>query len=277
MAKDESDDVVDLLRNLLTDKKKKKVTSKKPIEDKHSIEVSLWAERIPIGLGLCPWAIRARNHGNLRCKSSTARKVSDIEMQLRVEALELCREDIPPMTTTLLVCPYVIAFEQFVAFDDFVKRMEKRLMQLELDLEVTLVSFHPKFLRWHGLPPGIKIGSEVRSFRAAAGIFQKSPDRFPAIVVETTNPAFGLRKIKVRFREDGAEQYVPVDWLTTDDEMRGLPLPDNAMHRAPYPTIHLIRDKDLGSLSARDVSRVKRMNSLRILQLGWDGLAALKT
>ena len=49
----------------------------------------------------------------------------------------------------------------------------------------------------------------------------------------------------------------------------GPPLPDNAMHRSPYPTIHLIRNEDLGKLQARDVSRVKRKNAQRMMELEW--------
>ena len=44
------------------------------------------------------------------------------------------------------------------------------------------------------------------------------------------------------------------------------------MHRAPYPTIHLIRNEDLERLRARDVSRVKRNNARRMMELGWEGV-----
>jgi hypothetical protein len=51
-----------------------------------------------------------------------------------------------------------------------------------------------------------------------------------------------------------------------------LPLPDNVMHRSPYPTIHIIVNRDLASLCIRDISRVKRMNAQRMAKLGWDGV-----
>jgi hypothetical protein len=45
--------------------------------------------------------------------------------------------------------------------------------------------------------------------------------------------------------------------INHDDDVRlGPPLPDNAMHRAPYPTVHLIRNEDLGKMCIRDVSCV---------------------
>jgi hypothetical protein len=172
-------------------------------------------------------------------------------------------------------------------------------------VQVTLVPFHPNFLRWRGLPKGIHIGSVVQSYKPAFGGcgFQKSPHPCPATVIETKNPVFGLRKIRVRFhidpRNDNSneqddrsnrqqqrlEHYVPVDWLVLDRPGAGSgdgnvghnvgdPLPDNAMHRAPYPTVHLIRNEDLGTLRARDVSRVKRKNAQKMLKLGWEGIQA---
>lgn len=92
----------------------------------------------------------------------------------------------------------------------------------------------------------------------------------------------------MRFRDDDApeggpdnddrrrrrrEQYVPTDWIDVPEgEEEGEPLPDNAMHRAPYPTVHVIANADLASLRARDVSRVKRINARRMAELGWEGL-----
>ena len=82
---------------------------------------------------------------------------------------------------------------------------------------------------------------------------------------------------RVRFRNavEGRpdEQYVPIDWFVVDDGApRGRPLPDNAMHRAPFPTIHLIRNRDLATLRMCDVSRVKRKNAVRLMKLGWEGV-----
>ena len=106
--------------------------------------------------------------------------------------------------------------------------------------------------------------------------FEKSQGVHLAKIIETGGSNFGKRKVKVEFEEDGREQYVPIDWLMSDADGTMLPegelLPDNAMHRAPYPTIHLIRNVDLASLCARDVSRVKRKNAQLMERLGWDGI-----
>lgn len=66
------------------------------------------------------------------------------------------------------------------------------------------------------------------------------------------------------------EQCVPVDWVVLEgdnDEEHRLsrpPLPDNAMHRAPYPVVHILRTVDLEGLSVHDISRLKRRNAKRM-------------
>jgi hypothetical protein len=188
----------------------------------------------------------------------------------------------PPLTSTMVVCPHVTAWnDDFAVFDDFVKNFA---LLKEEDLPVTLVSFHPQFLRWRGLSAEIQVGSIVQSHVNTAGILgKKSTDAFPATVLETSNPVFGQRKIKVRFHDfddliKKKEQYIPVDWLVASRGgggdtgiSLGPPLPDNAMHRAPYPTVHLIRNEDL-VIPCRDVSRVKRKNAQRMMKLGWKGV-----
>ena len=263
-------------------------------------QVQAWTRAIPIGLGLCPWAMKAQRQNLLYYRTCTATTPSEVASLIRSEAETLCGTDnnnsssmIEPWSTTLIVCPNVAAWNDFEVFDDFVQSQTRELAQQQQqqqqeEIPVTLVPFHPNFLKWRGLPRGVHIGSVVQSYKGFAGGFQKSPHRFPATVLETNNPVFGLRKIKVRFHshvdDNGGdpcrkEQYVPMDWLVlTDDNdgdldnYLGDSLPDNAMHRAPYPTVHLIRNEDLGRLRARDVSRVKRKNAQTMMNLGWEGV-----
>ena len=125
------------------------------------------------------------------------------------------------------------------------------------------------------LPNGVVVGSRVHCHRGMCG-FEKSRGSHLAQIVEIDGSNFGKRKVKVRFEYDDKDQYVPIDWLVSDADgnalARGEPLPDNGMHRAPHPTIHLIRNADLASLSARDVSRVKRKNAQLLARIGWDGV-----
>jgi len=279
-------------------------------------QVKKWTLHIPIGLGLCPWAAKSHNQGNLRYVTCRAESPQDVALcvQREIQRLVCIIHNYdgvppPPWSTTLVVCPHVKEWnESFPTFDRFVSHdIWDRFEQDDNDEknttstsdEITLVAFHPHFLRWHGLPDNITVGSVVQSYYGIIG--KKSVETAPATIVETCNKAFGMRRVKVRFHDeettnDGVacnarrqEQYVPTDWISIHsnynhegDErgnndsdfgsQRGPALPDNAMHQAPYPTIHIIKNTDLASLSIRDISRVKRKNAHHMMKLGWDGV-----
>ena len=242
-------------------------------------QVRAWSEKVPIGMGFCPWAVQSKYLAYHVCDAVRPQDVAErVQQEARYLLSDQCNTS--PLSSTLLVCPRVTAWQDnFENFDAFVK-------SLRVD-EITLVSFHPQFLRWRGLPTNISVGSRVQSHRNVGGM-QKTHETFQATLLETSTVPFGRRKVRIRFDSDGQAQYVPVDWIkpisdndendtTTGDNAvatLGTPLPDNLMHRAPFPTIHLIRDMDLASLSMRSVSRVKRKNAQRITQLGWEGMDA---
>ena len=190
-------------------------------------------------------------------------------------------------STTLLICPFVKEWVDFDSFEEFVnngcvfstsqveqqdKIQHYKNQHQQFQNKITLVPFHPKFLRWRGLPEGIGVGTVLESHWGMVG--SKSASRATATIIETENKVFGKQKIKIRFHKElegrRSEQYVHIDWILSGK--LGLPLPDNAMHRAPYPTIHLISNLDLASLSIRDISRVKRKNAQRMVKLGWSGV-----
>jgi len=251
-----------------------------------------WTERVPIGLGLCPWAGRSRRLGRLRIVVCAAAAEEDVPAFVRREARRLY--EVPAASsdwsTALVVCPHVTEWQNdFDGFDRFVQSLkddqantmegggggdDPGIPNHTLD-QLTLVAFHPNFIRWHALPNGVVVGSRVHCHRGMSG-FEKSRGSHLAQIVEIDGSNFGKRKVKVRFECDDKDQCVPIDWLVSDADgktlPRGEPLPDNEMHRAPHPTIHLIRNADLASLSARDVSRVKRKNAQLLARLGWDGV-----
>ena len=248
-----------------------------------------WVSRVPIGLHLCPWAGRSSRNGGLRVRICPSDDPAGVAGCVSGEILLLTTEDErADLDTALVVCSSVGSFNDFDAFDCFVRTGIRRHISETLLEKVTLVAFHPKFTRWHGLPDGVGVGSEVDSHYGNFG--RKSQAVARATIVETSNPAFGLRKIKVRFHQpitnstDGRpkendkprttrqEQYVPIDWLILPQ--KGEPLPDNYMYRSPFPTVHIIVNSDLAKLSMRDVSKVKRLNSKRLAEFGWEGLKA---
>lgn len=254
-------------------------------DDSHSkyvIQTRQWTERIPIGLGLCPWAGKSLRSGGLQINACNAHEAADVGPFVLEAARQLCESSSPSKewTTTLVVCPHVSGWrDDFARFDAHVQTFKDAAHSGDVrDVlnQLTLVAFHPNFTRWHALPPSIGVGSLVRCHRGMCG-FEKSKDAHLAKIIKTDGTNFGGRKVKVRFDcDDGKEQFLPIDWLVSDSDgnplAKGETLPDNAMHRAPYPTIHLIRNADLASLSARDVSRVKRKNAQLMERLGWNGI-----
>ena len=230
-------------------------------------QVQSWAVRVPIGLGLCPWAGKAHSQGRLRYVTCTGTSPADAARLVAAEAAALTGAGVADLSSSLVVCPHVAGWHEFKTFEDWVTGFEKSCEDL------TLVPFHPEFLRWRGLPDGIGVGSVVSTHWGFIG--SKSAGTAPATIIDSggMNP-FGMRKVLVRFHESlegrTPEQFVPIDWF--DHSHSGAPLPDNRMHQAPHPTIHLIRNADLATMTLCDVYRVKRLNAERMLKLGWEGM-----
>ena len=240
----------------------------------YASEVQEWTVRIPIGLGLCPWAGQSHSQGRLRYVTYEGCTPSDVAQLIVSEAERLVDAHAPPLSSALIVCPHVGAWSDFQVFYDWVDGFNEELNGESIHDNLTFVSFHPKFLRWRGLPADIKVGSVVQSCWGVGG--RKSIETAPATIVEAGNKVFGMQKVKVRFHdileERRPEQYVPIDWFDHSVGSVRPPLPDNAMHRAPHPTIHLIRNSDMASLCLRTVSRVKRKNRQLVMKLGWQGV-----
>jgi len=251
-----------------------------PLDSEYAYQVQDWTSSIPIGLRLCPWAGQSQNQGHLRYVTCQGEKPSDVARLIATEAEGLLNGiDVAPLSTVLIVCPYVRAWEDFQVFDEWVGTgitTTEELNGKNIQDDLTFVTFHPDFLRWRGLPEGVELGSIVQSHWAVAG--RKSVETSTATIIETGNKVFGMHKVRIRFHNSlgehcRQEQYVPVDWFDHSDGSSRAPLPDNAMHRAPYPVVHLIRNFDLASLDLRTVSRVKRRNAQRAMKLGWQGMS----
>ena len=252
-----------------------------PIDESHDIyssSVREWTVRVPIGMNLCPWAKLSHKDGRIKYVTCPA------EVQTPLEASEVVWREIerlldgslPLWSTTLVICPHVAEWKNdYTAFERFCKNfgqkegssgeVPKSRSQNSNDTvdAITLVPFHPTFLRWRGLPETISTGSSIRCHRGLAG-FSKSPEAHDAIVADRIPRGFGRRRVRVRF-DDEIEQCVPVDWVVLSEREQRPPLSDNLMHRAPYPTIHILRNKDLQDLSIHDISRLKRRNAKRML------------
>eukprot|EP00747_Dinoflagellata_sp_TGD_P216992 gnl/TRDRNA2_/TRDRNA2_89446_c0_seq1.p1 gnl/TRDRNA2_/TRDRNA2_89446_c0~~gnl/TRDRNA2_/TRDRNA2_89446_c0_seq1.p1 ORF type:complete len:108 (+),score=3.06 gnl/TRDRNA2_/TRDRNA2_89446_c0_seq1:2-325(+) len=103
----------------------------------------------------------------------------------------------------------------------------------------------------------------------------RSPEAVPATIIEIEPREAGARVLTVKL-PNGDIQNVPLEFCVSDI---GPPLLDNGMHRAPYPTIQLIRDADLdegeGRIQQNTAINLRNRNAQRMRDLGWDGLDKL--
>lgn len=102
-----------------------------------------WLERAVIGLNLCPFAkavhVKAQIHYAVYLPTEEAGLI-DV---LLSEANALAALDATVRDTTLLIAPNTLA--DFLDFNDFTARAERRLARAGFDGVFQLASFHPRF------------------------------------------------------------------------------------------------------------------------------------
>lgn len=102
-----------------------------------------WLERAVIGLNLCPFAkavhVKKQIHYAVHLPADEAGLVE----MLLAEAHELVARDASERDTTLLIAPNTLA--DFLDFNDFTARAERRLARAGFDGVLQLASFHPRF------------------------------------------------------------------------------------------------------------------------------------
>ncbi|CAE7319011.1 Dynlt1 [Symbiodinium natans] len=238
--------------------------------------VRTWVSQVVLHHGLCPWAQLAEQSKVVTYLTCEATTPAAVGTAVRAEAARLVSRRVP-WATSLVVCPHVVPWqEDFRVFDDWVAR-SNHLDDLE-DL-VSLVAFHPRFARWHALDPSVTEGTQVTShYEEVDG--EKSKRALPAVVECLDPKQVGVRRIGIRFIDDGVLQWVPMDWLSPSWKAAEL-LADNQMHQAPFPTVHLIRRKDLASVRcSKDgyevVASIQARNSQHLSKLRSNDLVETK-
>jgi uncharacterized protein len=102
-----------------------------------------WLERSVIGLGLCPFAENPYKAGRVRFRVSAAREAADLLDELREELQRLQAEDAAVCETSLLIHPLV--FEDFLEYNEFLSICDALLVELGLEGELQIASFHPHY------------------------------------------------------------------------------------------------------------------------------------
>ena len=106
-------------------------------------DVQRWLERAVIGLNLCPFAKAVHVKGQIHYAVYHLDDESGLLDALLFEAAQLVAHDAGVRDTTLLVAPF--ALPDFLDFNDFVGRAERRLARAGYEGELQLASFHPRF------------------------------------------------------------------------------------------------------------------------------------
>jgi hypothetical protein len=164
-----------------------------------------WLERAVIGLNLCPFAKAVYVKQQVRFVLSEATAPEILLADLRAELLHLQATDAAVTDTTVLVHPHVLG--DFFDYNDFLDVADALLVELGLDGELQIASFHPDY--------------------------------------QFAGTAF-------------------------DD-------PGNGTNRAPYPTLHLLRETSIDRAVAAypDPDAIVARNLETMERLGLDGLKRL--
>lgn len=102
-----------------------------------------WLERAVIGLNLCPFAKAVHVRGQIHHAVWLAKDDQGLLDLLLSEAQALVDQSPDVRDTTLLVAPHALA--DFLDFNDFIGRAERRLARAGFDGTLQLASFHPRY------------------------------------------------------------------------------------------------------------------------------------
>jgi len=106
-------------------------------------ETRAWVERAVIGLNLCPFAKAVQVKGQVRYAVADATEPTALLATLRDELRLLSAADPAEVETTLLVHPHVLS--DFAEYNDFLDLADEALVDLGLDGELQIASFHPDY------------------------------------------------------------------------------------------------------------------------------------
>ncbi len=106
-------------------------------------ETRAWVERVVIGLQLCPFAPVPALKGLIRYATSDAATAEGLVGDLTAELQRLAASSPEEIETTLLIHPRVL--ENFHDFNDFLGVADELLRVLDLEGEIQIASFHPRY------------------------------------------------------------------------------------------------------------------------------------
>jgi hypothetical protein len=100
-------------------------------------------EKSVIGLNLCPFAENPYKGNRVRFAVSEQRSAAGLLLDLSAELQALAAADPKDLETTLLIHPWVLA--DFMEYNDFLEVCDATVVELNLEGELQVASFHPQY------------------------------------------------------------------------------------------------------------------------------------
>ncbi len=115
-----------------------------PSDDSEIVAATtLWLERAVIGLNLCPFAKAVHVKEQIRYVVCRAERPEELLDTLIAELEHLAEVDPAVTDTTLLIHPFV--FRDFLEYNDFLDVADAAIVELKLEGELQIASFHPDY------------------------------------------------------------------------------------------------------------------------------------
>ena len=102
-----------------------------------------WLRNVVIGLNLCPFAKQPFAQGRVRLRVSHASNEDELLEDLGAELVALRHAEPEVCETTLLIHPGVL--DDFFDYNDFLEVADALLLELGLEGELQVASFHPDY------------------------------------------------------------------------------------------------------------------------------------
>ncbi len=161
-----------------------------------------WIERAVIGLNLCPFARAPYVGDRVRIVVSPARDEEALLVDLCEELQRLAVTDEAQVETTLLVHPQVLG--DFLDFNDFLDLADAALVQMNLEGELQVASFHPDY-RFADVPADDPANCTNRSPFPTLHLLREASIERAVDAVEDTDAIY-LRNVE-RLRALGREGW----------------------------------------------------------------------
>ncbi|WP_373095713.1 DUF1415 domain-containing protein [Zhongshania sp.] len=105
--------------------------------------VSLWLERVVVGLGLCPFAAKPLQEARVRVDISSAQSPEELAGDLHLALCRLEETPVETLETSLLVVPHMLA--DFYDYNDFLDIADAMLVEGDWEGVIQIASFHPQY------------------------------------------------------------------------------------------------------------------------------------